>query len=173
MSTSVAKSSVGARLWNPWLDAVAAEDQLEQALDLTVTKEEQQPAPRQPSQFDYQQFYAAYSLIAEREGKLVGWDCEGGLVMERWPGGELQGGCGNPTLETHIKQEKNTSKNKENLRGVKKLKPTTAKSAKRSTKSKSRTLNKIASIKQSCDCRFCYEDHIMRMRLKVSKPFLC
>ena len=31
---------------------------------------------------------------------------------------------------------------------------------------------KIASIRDSCDCRFCYEDHIIKMRLKRSKPWL-
>ena len=35
-------------------------------------------------------------------------------------------------------------------------------------KSKSKTQKKIAQIREMCDCRFCYEDHILRMRLKLS-----
>ena len=35
-------------------------------------------------------------------------------------------------------------------------------------KTKSKTQKKIAQIREMCDCRFCYEDHIIRMRLKVS-----
>lgn len=37
---------------------------------------------------------------------------------------------------------------------------------------KTRTEQKLASIRESCDCRFCYEDHIIKMRLKSSKPWL-
>ena len=36
-------------------------------------------------------------------------------------------------------------------------------------KTKSKTQKKIAQIREMCDCRFCYEDHILRMRLKLSK----
>ena len=35
-------------------------------------------------------------------------------------------------------------------------------------KTKSKTQKKIAQIREMCDCRFCYEDHILRMRLKLS-----
>lgn len=38
-------------------------------------------------------------------------------------------------------------------------------------KSRSKTLKKIESIKESCDCRFCYEDHILKMRMKSVKPY--
>ena len=30
----------------------------------------------------------------------------------------------------------------------------------------------ISRIKDSCDCRFCYEDHIMKMRLKTERSWL-
>ena len=36
-------------------------------------------------------------------------------------------------------------------------------------KNRAKTLKKIESIKETCDCRFCYEDHIMKMRLKSAK----
>ena len=39
-------------------------------------------------------------------------------------------------------------------------------------KSRSKTLKKIESIKESCDCRFCYEDHILKMRMKNVKPYI-
>ena len=39
-------------------------------------------------------------------------------------------------------------------------------------KSRSKTLKKIESIKESCDCRFCYEDHIIKMRMKSVKPYV-
>ena len=39
-------------------------------------------------------------------------------------------------------------------------------------RSRSKTLKKIESIKESCDCRFCYEDHILKMRMKSVKPFV-
>ena len=39
-------------------------------------------------------------------------------------------------------------------------------------KSRSKTLKKIESIKESCDCRFCYEDHILKMRMKSVKPYV-
>ena len=39
-------------------------------------------------------------------------------------------------------------------------------------RSRSKTLKKIENIKESCDCRFCYEDHILKMRMKSVKPFV-
>ena len=39
-------------------------------------------------------------------------------------------------------------------------------------KNRSKTLKKIESIKESCDCRFCYEDHILKMRMRSVKPFV-
>ena len=39
-------------------------------------------------------------------------------------------------------------------------------------KNRSKTLKKIESIKESCDCRFCYEDHILKMRMKNVKPYI-
>ena len=36
---------------------------------------------------------------------------------------------------------------------------------------KSEKVSQIANIKDSCDCRFCYEDHIIKMRLKTEKPW--
>ena len=32
--------------------------------------------------------------------------------------------------------------------------------------------SKIPRIKDTCDCRFCYEDHIIRMRLKTERTWL-
>ena len=42
-------------------------------------------------------------------------------------------------------------------------------SKKTEKKSRAKAMKKIESIKESCDCRFCYEDHIMKMRMKSSK----
>jgi hypothetical protein len=39
-------------------------------------------------------------------------------------------------------------------------------------KSKPRRGQQMSSIKDSCDCRFCYEDHIIKMRLKTERPWL-
>ena len=39
-------------------------------------------------------------------------------------------------------------------------------------RSRSKTMKKIEIIKESCDCRFCYEDHILKMRMKSVKPFV-
>ena len=39
-------------------------------------------------------------------------------------------------------------------------------------RNRAKTLKKIENIKESCDCRFCYEDHILKMRLKSSNPGL-
>ena len=45
-------------------------------------------------------------------------------------------------------------------------------SRKLETKRRAKTKKKIESIKESCDCRFCYEDHILKMRMKTSKPYV-
>ena len=39
-------------------------------------------------------------------------------------------------------------------------------------KVRARKHNHLSSLKESCDCRFCYEDHIIKMRLKTEKPWM-
>ena len=46
-------------------------------------------------------------------------------------------------------------------------------SKKTEKKNRAKTLKKIESIRESCDCRFCYEDHILKMRLKTSNNKPC
>ena len=43
---------------------------------------------------------------------------------------------------------------------------------KHSKKYKKKASRKISTIKDTCDCKFCYEDHIIRMRLKITHPYL-
>ena len=46
-------------------------------------------------------------------------------------------------------------------------------SKKTEKKNRAKTLKKLESIRESCDCRFCYEDHILKMRLKTSNNKPC
>ena len=66
--------------------------------------------------------------------------------------------------------------NKTPERKIKRVQPKTEIFKKTSRKlekrSRSKTLKKIENIKESCDCRFCYEDHILKMRMKSVKPFV-
>ena len=43
---------------------------------------------------------------------------------------------------------------------------------KNSKKYKKKVSRKMSNLKDTCDCKFCYEDHIIRMRLKITHPYL-
>ena len=67
-----------------------------------------------------------------------------------------------------------------NNNGLKKLRFEENEKWKKSQKGKNKSTKKLVknsksnifNIKNRCDCRFCYEDHIIRMRLKNIYPYL-
>ena len=175
-------SKLSQHIWHPWVETAQ-----EQALDLTVKKDESEVNVEKQSQFDFVKFYQTYSRIAERENG-VDVNCEESFYPQNVSSWKLEkkrkifASFPEPVgqnihqkkiiyeanIQNHRAEEgflKNCQTLKQNDQ-VKKL------AKKSSNKTKKKSSSKIASIKDTCDCRFCYEDHIIRMRLKITHPYL-
>ena len=140
--TDTSKIPPDTKIWNPWIDVVQRE-----ALDLSAKKEERKSAKEES---DIQKItddskIPAQNLMLENLSETVLDDMD--MNIKR-----------NPEKKIKRVQPKTDI-----------FKKTPRKLEKRS---RSKTLKKIESIKESCDCRFCYEDHILKMRMKSVKPFV-
>ena len=74
------------------------------------------------------------------------------------------------SFTNYYKESTLKSQSSESIKMSKVNKEKLKKSSKRlERKTRAKTLKKIESIKETCDCRFCYEDHIIKMRIKSVK----
>ena len=155
----------------------------DQALDLTVSKTEDKPEvmviKKEP--FDFNQFYQTYQQIASRTSPSA--------VTSPPEQRKRRFSSSESSDSDQSFQEAKKSKQEEPVIVVKQeplssthiplaepqteaLNTRTRQGQKVTKNMKSRTEQKLASIRESCACRFCYEDHIIKMRLKTSKPWL-
>ena len=140
-------------------------------LDLTTEKRSQDETAdlvkKEP--FDFKKFYKTYQQIASREPPVSrnrkrrlssgSSDSDQSIIQEtkKLRTEETLYDNRNSFTSNHLQKEQSSRQQEQehlskNARGKKE--------------------QKIASIRDSCDCRFCYEDHIIKMRLKRSKPWL-
>ena len=134
---------------------------------------DQQLAVVKEEQFDFSQFYQTYQQIASRTAPL---NLSPSYTSERKRRLSSSSDSSSDLSTTDAKRPK-----VEETLEIKEEAPTTAPGESVHQKErrhrnpqsrKSRTEEKLATIRDSCDCRFCYEDHIIKMRLKSSKPWL-
>ena len=141
--TDTSKIPPDTKIWNPWIDVVQRE-----ALDLSAKKEEQKSVKEEP---DIQTISDERNIPAQN-------------LME------------NLSETVLYDMDININRNRIPEKKIKRVQPKTdifkKSSRKLEKRSRSKTLKKIESIKESCDCRFCYEDHILKMRMKSVKPFV-
>lgn len=141
--TDMSKIPTDTKIWNPWIDVVQRE-----ALDLSAKKEEQKSVKEEP---DMQTISDDSNIPAQN-------------LME------------NLSETVLYDMDMNINRNRISEKKIKRVQSKTdifkKSSRKLEKKSRSKTLKKIESIKESCDCRFCYEDHILKMRMKSVKPFV-
>ena len=145
-------------------------EQQEQPLDLSVRAGPQQYSqPAASLSFDFEQFYRTYQAIASRslpappaqptpvqtspsKTRKRKRPTENFQLAERltetWKKEKLESGVGSKNCESRGKLSKSVkSRNKHQKRN-------------------------LSSIRDSCDCRFCYEDHIINLRLKTEPSAL-
>ena len=157
-------------IWNPWVGDSAQEE----ALDLTVKKERSEENENNLKQFNFQQFYQTYSKIAERENKTNnGYNNIFPPQRENIWKRKLPEGFDTPVEKQMCnglgkEQFKEDKLELENITSRKKV----TKTENNLKKPKKKISVKISKIKETCDCKFCYEDHIIRMRLKITHPYL-
>ena len=170
-------STLSQHIWHPWLETVQ-----EQAQDLTVKKEE---SVEKQNQFDFFKFYQTYSRIAKRENG-VNMNYEESFYpqdVSSWKFEEKRKFLADEPVEQNIhhkkiKHEVNSQAHKAEKGLLKKCQTQkqneqSDKSVEKSSnKSKKKSSRKITSIKDTCDCKFCYEDHIIRLRLMITHPYL-
>ena len=162
--------SRSSNIWNPWVGDSAQEE----ALDLTVKKERSEENENNLKQFNFQQFYQTYSKISERENKTnksynnIFPPQTENIWKRKLPEGfdapvekQMCNGLG-------IEQFKEDKLELENITSRKKV----TKTENNLKKPKKKISVRISKIKETCDCKFCYEDHIIRMRLKITHPYL-
>ena len=157
-------------IWNPWVGNLVQEE----ALDLTVKKEKVEENENSFNQFNFQQFYQTYSIIAERENKT-------NISYDNFPTQQTENiwkrklpTCFDVPVEKKICKELGINPFKDEkleLRNITSRK-TISKTENNLKKPKKKISVKISKIKETCDCKFCYEDHIIRMRLKITHPYL-
>ena len=157
-------------IWHPWMETGQ-----EQALDLSVKKEE-----CAQKQFDFDKFYKTYNQIAERN-QIVTLNYEQSFYPQNVKFDKKRKIPSSFSERVRIKQVKQEADNKPENTDTHLLKYQSNSSKiyqlKQSKENvfknyKKKDSDKVTSIKDSCDCRFCYEDHIIRMRLKNTHPFL-
>ena len=148
-------------IWSPWEERVQ-----EEALDLTVKKEQKEEHEKVLNQFDFAKFYQTYSLIAQREFH-VKYQTNTNFTFNS----NLQKEPCEPVYKRR-RMDKNSEAHSDEIE------PTSIasrakyeKSDKSLKKSKKKISGALSKIKDTRDCRFCYEDHIIRMRLKTY-PYL-
>ena len=152
-------------IWNPSIPLSQSVEQ-EEPLDLSVKSKETQVSLKSLEEtFDFAKFYYNYYAISARS-------------LPAYPIYEL---C-NPLLSGEHKENRkrkyssSTCESDESGSGDEKKSRietetiTRIDNLEKKTHKKSKT--SISSIKDSCDCRFCYEDHIIKMRLKTERPWL-
>ena len=163
-------SKLKTQIWNPWVETGQ-----EEALDLSVKKEGYEEIQETHDQFDNEKFYKTYNLIAERE-RIVTLSYEQSFYPQNGTSSTFEKKRKLPsTFSGTVGIKKSSQDNKNKQRKVEKYQNNNIKGdqLKQSIeqdgkKSKKKDSDKIASIQSSCDCRFCYEDHILRMRLKIT-----
>ena len=155
-------------IWKPWVgDSVQ-----EEALDLTVKQERSEENENNLKQFDFHQFYQTYSKIAENKTNISYDNIFPPKTENIWKR-KLPEGFDTPVdkkmcNKLGIEQFKEDKLELKNITSRKKV----TKTENNLKKPKKKISVKISKIKETCDCKFCYEDHISRMRLKITHPYL-
>ena len=155
------------QLWNPFFLPFPLQQQ-EEPLDLSVKKERSsEPASLVKPNFDFQKFYDTYCEISSRSLP----------VLPHFDAPKVREDVDEISIRKR-KYSTDTCESDETVSGdEKRIKVDDQETAKKLTK-KSKSLKRakdknaqISDIKKSCDCRFCYEDHIIKLRLKTEKPW--
>ena len=163
-------------IWNPFFGHYIPTHQTKSTsniqdivLDLSTEKRSQDETPdlvkKEP--FDFNKFYKTYQQIASREP-----------IASRNRKRRLSSGGSSSDSDKAIIQETKKQRTENFLmnncfNSNRVLKEQSSIQQEHFSKSaRGKKDQKIASIRDSCDCRFCYEDHIIKMRLKRSKPWL-
>ena len=170
-------------IWNPFFGHYIPTHQTKSTsniqdivLDLSTEKRSQDKTPdlvkKEP--FDFNKFYKTYQQIASREP-----------IASRNRKRRLSSGGSSSDSDKAIIQETKKRRTEDCFQDNKEFLMNNCFNSNRVLKEQSsiqqehfsksargKKDQKIASIRDSCDCRFCYEDHIIKMRLKRSKPWL-
>jgi hypothetical protein len=176
-TSELTTSNMITNIWNPFIPLSQSVEQ-EEPLDLTVKTKESQVSEKNVKNMedtsDFAKFYHTYYSISSRS-------------LPAYP--SYESFCPNQTSPVLLDEHKETRKRKhssstcesdESISGDEKkviienkiIKRNDDLKRKNHKKSKTRKVHQISSITDSCDCRFCYEDHIIKMRLKAERPWL-
>ena len=152
--------------WNPFLA------HQEHPLDLSVKNKgviaKVNNVKNAQNSFDFAKFYLTYYKIASRSSPAY---------LSHDNHGPAQNSS---TIRTEFRRERKRkfSDNSSETEG-KKVKidnicenPSDKDKDIKNRKSQNKENSRFPSIKDTCDCRFCYEDHIIKMRLKTERPWL-
>ena len=164
--------SMSSLIWNPFFghyipkyQTKTSEQSHDIVLDLTTGKRSQDLVKKET--FDFSKFYKTYQQIASREPPVSrnrkrqlsteSSDSDQSIIQE----------TKKPRTEEILYDNSYSFTSNSRLNGQSSRQQEHLSKGMRGQKEQ-----KIASIRDSCDCRFCYEDHIIKMRLKRSKPWL-
>ena len=166
-----------ANIWNPYIIQSELAWQ-EQPLDLSVKRQDgtdQSTNIKRPEiSFDFSKFYQTYQQISSRSWTTYPGSFEGLSSLQTSPASQREDRK-RKSSGSSSESEDSSSGDEKRVRllcgedGTRKEGDNKKHSQK---KRKDGAGQQIANIANSCDCRFCYEDHIIKMRLKTERPWM-
>ena len=158
-------------MWSPYIVHHSEMPFQVEPLDLSMKKQEKQQTVQhsgvksQETNFDFWMFYQTYHQISSRSWSAYPGDQDFLHPSQTSPSN---------TRKRKSSSSKEDSDDSESGDGKKirlECPNINNKSNNSHKKKKIVKVNHIASIKDSCDCRFCYEDHIFKMRIKTKSTW--
>ena len=170
LDTQIAVFNMFTNMWSPYIVKDCDLSLQEEPLDLSMkTQKEAGPGKKpvvrnQGINFDFLKFYQTYYQISSRSWPACPGDY--GLVQPIQTSNTRK----RKISSNSIASEDSESGNDKKIR----LESVTDKNESDYShkKEKSGRDREMATIKDCCDCRFCYEDHIIKMRLKTERPWI-
>ena len=171
LDTQIAVFNMFTNMWSPYIVKDCDLSLQEEPLDLSMKTQEEPgmgqkaDVKRQERSFDLWKFYQTYHQISSRS--LTYYPVDYGLVQPCQT---------SPNITRKRKSSSSSIENEGSESGDEKkirleIITGNCKSNYSPNQKKSEKVSQIANIKDSCDCRFCYEDHIIKMRLKTERPW--
>ena len=168
-------------IWNPFIHLSSSSEQ-EEPLDLSVKNQnmhlKRENVKNLEKTFDFAKFYYTYDQISSRTLLVYpsSYEAFGPIETSLTPVIKINETRKRKSLSSSSETESDDSLSGEEkkIRLENDNKGTKTKSLKKNSHKENINIKgkHLSSLKDSCDCRFCYEDHIIKMRLKTEKPWM-
>ena len=171
LDTQIVVFNMITNMWSPYIVNHSDLSLQEEPLDLSMKTQvesgmgQKAEVKNQGTSFDLWKFYQTYHQISSRSWTDYPGDYGSVQPCQTSPSNTRK----RKSSSSSIESEGSESGDEKKIR----LEITTGncKSNYSHNQKKSEKVSQIANIKDSCDCRFCYEDHIIKMRLKTEKTW--